>query len=323
MTQRLVQLHLESLSDRHCLTTVLSNRERPLVAPDFLLTPDNAMGDLVWLASFPKSGNTWMRVFLHNLFVNDSRPVDLNRMQGGIFQSDSALTWFRFFDKRPLEDWSFDDVACMRPKVHELIAETNSGSVFCKTHNALMTMRGHSTINLNVTSGAIYIVRNPLDVTLSLADFLGVGVDKAIDFLVSDFMETDNDPVRNTVCVALGSWSQHVESWTGRPNPSLHVVRYEDMLEHPLTTFGKTAEFLGLKPSRQRLSRAIRNSSFKVLRKQENRTNFKEKSIHQERFFRRGTAGGWKQELSYEQVQRICEAHREQMKRFDYLPEGS
>ncbi len=280
------------------------------------------MGDLVWLASFPKSGNTWLRVFLHNLFANSFRPIDLNRMQGGIFQSDSALTWFRLLDKRPLAELSADDIARMRPRVHELIAKTNSGSIFCKTHNGLMTIRGHSTINLHVTSGTIYIVRNPLDVVLSLADFLGVDVDRAIDFLNTDFMETDSDPDRNTVSVALGSWSQHVKGWTGSPNPSLHVVRYEDMFDHPFKTFGKIAHFLGLKPSRKRLSRAIDNSSFRLLQKQEERTGFKEKSVHQERFFRRGTTGEWNERLCERQVQRICRAHGEQMNRFGYLPEG-
>ena len=280
------------------------------------------MGNLVWLASFPKSGNTWLRVFLHNLFANSFRPIDLNRMQGGIFQSDSALTWFRLLDNRPLAEWSADDIARMRPRVHALIAKTNSDSIFCKTHNGLMTIRGHSTINLHVTSGAIYIVRNPLDVVLSLADFLGVDIDRAIDFLNTDFMETDSDPDRNTVSVALGSWSQHVKGWTDNPNPSLHVVRYEDMFEHPFTAFGKIAHFLGLNPSRQRLSRAIGNSSFRLLQKQEEQTGFKEKSVHQKRFFRRGTTGEWSERLREEQVQRICEAHGEQMKRFGYLPDG-
>ncbi len=280
------------------------------------------MGDLVWLASYPKSGNTWMRVFLHNLFADRPRPIDLNHMQGGIFQSDSALTWFRLLDKRPLEDWSADDVARLRPGVHALIAKTNPGSVFCKTHNALLTLRGHSTINLHVTSGVIYIVRNPLDIALSLADFLGVEVDRAVDFLATDFMETDNDPDRNIVSVALGSWSQHVRSWTGRPDPSLHVVRYEDMHAHPALTFRKIARFLGVKPSRQRLSRAIGNSSFRALQKQEERTGFKERSVHQERFFRRGTTGEWHEGLEERQVQRICDAHRQQMKRFGYLPES-
>ncbi len=281
------------------------------------------MGDIVWLASFPKSGNTWMRAFLHNLFSNRERSFDVNRMAGELLQSDGALMWFQMLDRRPLAEWSPEDVASMRPRVNELIARAQKGSVFCKTHNALMTICGYPTINLAVTSGAIYIVRNPLDVAVSFADFMGFGVDDAIEHMATDNLETPHDPAMNNVGIILGSWSQHVESWTGNPNPRLHVVRYEDMLDHPSKTFGATARFLGLKPSRQRLLRAIRNSSFKALRRQEDQRGFKEKPPTQEKFFRRGTAGHWRQELTPEQVERVCSQHRVQMERFDYLPRDS
>ncbi len=277
------------------------------------------MGDIVWLASYPKSGNTWMRAFLHNLFHNEARPADLNRMQGEILQSDGALMWFQMMDERPVSEWSPEDVAAMRPKVCELIAKGQPGSIFCKTHNALMTVHGHPTINLGVTSGAIYIVRNPLDVAASSADFLGTGLDQAIEIMATEYLEMPHDPERNNVSIVAGSWSQHVESWTGGASDRLHVVRYEDMIDKPSATFGSVARFLGLKPSRQRLLRAIRNSSFRTLQSQETAGGFKERSDHQKRFFRRGKAGGWKDELSESQVQRICEAHGEQMKRFGYL----
>ena len=281
------------------------------------------MGDIVWLASYPKSGNTWMRAFLHNLFHNEARPVDVNRMQGEILQSDGALMWFQMVDRRPVSAWSPEDVAAMRPKVCELIARGQPGSIFCKTHNALMTVHGHPTINLQVTSGAIYIVRNPLDVAASSADFMGASRDRAIEIMGTDDLEMPHDLERNNVSIVAGSWSQHVLSWTGRPNKRLHVVRYEDMLKKPSATFGSVARFLGLKPSRQRLLRAIRNSSFGSMQSQEAAGGFRERSDHQQRFFRRGQAGGWKDELSESQVQRICDAHGEQMKRFGYLPDGS
>ena len=263
-----------------------------------------------------------MRAFLHNLFSNKARPADLNSLQGRIFQSDGALMWFQMLDNRPFGEWTAEDVARMRPKVNELIAKGQRGSVFCKTHNALMTVRGHPTINLGVTSGAIYIVRNPLDVASSFADFMGIDLDKAIDLMATDQLESPHDPAVNNVHLVLGSWTQHVESWTGRPNPRLHVVRYEDMLEHPLRFFDGAARFLGLKPSRQRLTKAIRNSSFKAMRSQEESHGFSERPKHQERFFRRGTAGQWKEELTREQVERICSVHRVQMVRFGYLPKG-
>ncbi len=281
------------------------------------------MGDIVWLASYPKSGNTWMRAFLHNLFHNEARPANLDRMQGEILQSDGSLMWFRMLDKRPVSEWSSEDVAAMRPKVCNLIAQGQPRSIFCKTHNALMTVQGHPTINLGVTSGAIYIVRNPLDVASSSADFMGIALDQAIEIMATDYLEMPHDPERNNVSIMSGSWSQHVESWTGRASERLHVVRYEDMVEKSLATFGGVARFLGLKPSRQRLLRAIRHSSFKTLQSQEATGGFKERSEHQKRFFRRGKVGTWKDELSESQIRQICETHGEQMKRFGYVSEDS
>ena len=166
-------------------------------------------------------------------------------------------------------------------------------------------------------------VRNPLDVAVSSADFMGTDLDRMIDLMATEYLETPHDPERNNVSIASGSWSQHVASWTGRTNKRLHVVRYEDMIGKPSVTFGSVARFLGLKPSRQRLLRAIRNSSFRTMQRQEATGGFHERSGHQKRFFRRGKAGGWKDDLSESQIQRICEAHGEQMKRFGYLsPDG-
>jgi hypothetical protein len=278
------------------------------------------MGTLVWLASYPKSGNTWMRAFLHNLFRDPSQPMNINQLAGSLSQGESSLGWYRLIDTRPVSEWTQEDVSRMRPKVHKLIAQGQQGSIFCKTHNALVTVRGHPTVNQQVSGGAIYIVRNPLDVVLSFADFQGVSVDIAIKIMATPNFET---PIgeRNTSEI-LGSWSQHVESWTAKPNPQLHVVRYEDLIASPTKTFGGVTTFLGLKTPRERLERAIKNSSFKVLQNQEQKFGFAERPAHQEKFFRKGTSGQWKKELSAEQVAAICEAHREQMARFDYLPEG-
>ena len=264
-----------------------------------------------------------MRAFLHNLFHNQVEPVNLNSLTGHMFQSDGALIWFQMVDTRPVCEWSPADVAGMRSKVGELIARGQNGSIFCKTHNALMTVHGHPTINMRVTSGAIYVVRNPLDVAVSSADFMGTELNRMIDMMATKNLETPHDPEHNNVSIVPGSWTQHVESWTSNLNPRLYVVRYEDMVGKPSATFGGVARFLGLKPSRHRLLRAIRNSSFRTMQSQEAAGGFKERSEHQKRFFRRGKAGTWKDELNESQVRRICEAHGEQMKRFGYLPERS
>ena len=129
-------------------------------------------------------------------------------------------------------------------------------------------------------------------------------------------------PTENNVREFFSSWSMHVKSWTQQPNPQLLVLRYEDMLDLPFKTFGRTAKFLGLKPPRARLAKAIRFSSFKTLRSQEDTAGFKERSVSSRRFFRAGKKDQWKDKLTPEQVRAIVERHREQMSRFGYVPEG-
>jgi hypothetical protein len=267
-----------------------------------------------------KSGNTWLRAFLHNLFLDTGKPMDINQLSGELVHSESAIGWYAMIDKRPPGEWSADDIARMRPKVHELIARSHEGTVFCKTHLALTTIRGHAAINMQVSAGALYVVRNPLDVVISFADFQGVPIDTAITMLGTENLEIPAGG--NQVTVALGSWSQHVASWTAADNKMVHVVRYEDMTHAPLKTFGGVSDFLGLKTPRSRLDRAIKNSSFKVLRGQEDKHGFAERSQAQERFFRKGKVDEWRDVLSDAQVASMVATHREQMARFGYVPDG-
>lgn len=277
------------------------------------------MGRIIWLASYPKSGNTWTRAFLHNLFRNPQTPFDINRMDE-LTANEAALPNFQQFDKRPWSDWTPGDVAAMRPQVQKMIADSRPHTIFCKTHLAVLEVRDHPTINLNVTAGAIYLVRNPLDIVSSLSDHQGLTIDQTIEMMTVANFET---PTTETMAgEPWGNWSQNVESWTGQPNPALHVIRYEDLLERPTKVFAGLAKFLHVDAPRARIERAVKNSSFKVLRKLEERDGFQEKTSVQERFFRQGRAGGWHDELTEQQVKSVVDVHRAQMERFGYVPEG-
>ena len=275
------------------------------------------MGGIVWLASYPKSGNTWVRAFLHNLIAKPRTAADINQMTE-LTKFDASLDWFKSIDKRPPDQWSVGDVDRMRPQVQEMIARSKEGPVFCKTHSAQVTIRGYPTINPRVSSGAIYIVRNPLDVAVSFAKFSGISIDTTIASMAA------NNYVLPTTASAitspLGSWTQHVESWTGPNRRGEHVMRYEDMIHAPRKTFGALTKYLRMKPARAQLDRAIRNSSFKVLRDQEDRSGFGERPENISKFFRSGTTDQWQDVLTDKQVAMIVDAHAVQMERFGYLP---
>lgn len=276
------------------------------------------MGALIWLASYPKSGNTWMRSFLHNLFRNASQPVNINEIDDFCLGT-SVGSWYKRYVAKPVDELTADEIAQYRMQVQRDFMTVFPDSVFVKTHNYLGEAHGVPLHNMEATAGAIYIVRNPLDVVLSMMPHFGLTLDEAIDLLANE----GGGSIQTSTHVPehYGSWSTNVRTWTRSPSPGLLVMRYEDMLDKPKKSFKTVTSFLGLKPSPERLERAIRFSSFKVLKAQEEKAGFKERPDVSKAFFREGKRDQWREKLTPEQVRRIISVHHEQMDRFGYIPE--
>ncbi len=275
------------------------------------------MGKIVWLASYPKSGNTWIRNFLHNILRDPKGTYDINKMTD-LSTGDSIVDWFQRVIKKPRAEWSDQEIADARWEVQRLITLSRPDNVFVKTHNAMVEYLGQPLIHMQWTAGAIYIIRNPLDVAISAADHYGTDIDGAI----ANMAKSNNGTLGSEKAVyeVHNSWSTHVLSWTQNPHPGLLVVRYEDMLKKPKLAFGNVVRFLGLPAPPERIERAIENSSFEKLRQQEEAGGFRERSEKAERFFRVGKSGQWRDILTKAQIDRIVEAHKEQMARFGYWP---
>ena len=276
------------------------------------------MGRLIWLTSYPKSGNTWMRAFLHNLFRNPPKPAGINELDQFCLSESKPHWYLPYSGGRPTETLSLAEIMEIRPRAHQDMTRAFPDSVFVKTHNFLGESHGYPLVNQAVTAGAIYIVRNPLDVAVSAADHFGLTLDQTIDFMGDDSAATANDA--SNVPEVLASWSLHVRSWTGRPHPALLVLRYEDMLARPAESFGRVISFLRLPSDRARLDKALRFSSFKELSRQEKKGGFRERSQNSRNFFRVGKPDQWREALTPEQIRRIVGLHREQMERFGYVP---
>ena len=272
------------------------------------------VGRIVWIASYPKSGNTWVRAFLHALIAPG--PFDLARL-AETAANEAAAARFTAIEPRPWADWTDEDVARVRPLAQTALANGHDRDVLCKTHLAVMRHRGRPTIETAVTRRAVYVVRNPLDVAVSYADHQGLPLDRAIGL-----MNLDGHISPATATHApepMGSWSQHVASWTGKPGPALHVLRYEDLHDDPVAAFSDLVAFLRLAAPAKRVRRAAETVSFEALARREARTGFAERSPAQARFFRSGRAGAWCRALTPVQAARVVEAHRGQMARFGYL----
>lgn len=277
---------------------------------------------IIWVASYPKSGNTWVRTFLHSLARlqnGEESEQDINQMSRFSTWDLDKKRYAEFLGFEPDNAQHRQEIAATRHAVHQQIADSTEGLILIKTHNCLVIDRGHSTVNFAVTAGAIYVVRNPLDVAISYSHHGGMSIDDAIGRMSATDAETDGSPI--AVYEVQGSWSQHVWSWTRNPNRALRVVRYEDMLADPKKEFAGLAEHLMFKPTATQLKKAIKASSFERLQAQEREKGFRERPPRADRnFFREGRAGQWKDVLTQAQVDRIIRDHGEQMQRFGYLP---
>jgi hypothetical protein len=285
------------------------------------------MGDIVWLASYPKSGNTWMRVLLTNYLRDGKEPAGINDLLGGPIAS--ARTWFDEWvgvEASALEPHVIDR---LRPEVYRCLAGDSHERLFMKVHDAWSCVdTGQPMFPADVTAGVVYIVRNPLDMAASCANHWGVTVDAAVKKMnnaepgdISDRDAATPQGLPDQLRQRLGSWSDHVRSWVDSSGLPLHLVRYEDLQADPEAAFESILGFCGFEIDRVKLTKAVAFSAFGELQRQEGIVGFRERSgVAPHSFFRRGQIGGWRQELSLELVESLMSAHGELMGRFDYVP---
>ncbi|MDR3520245.1 MAG: sulfotransferase domain-containing protein [Acidocella sp.] len=273
------------------------------------------MGKIVWLASYPKSGNTWLRVFLHNYITQPEAPYSINALTD-FTAVESTAAFFAPYDARPASTFSTADVQRMRPKVHAYLTKLHEDLVFIKTHNAALKIHDVELCTTAVSAGAVYIVRDPRDVAVSYARYTGQSIDQTIAFMGKQGAANRSTDVQ--VFEYLSSWSAHVQSWIVRPK-SL-VVRYEDLKADPVKAFGTVVHFLGDDANPARLEKAIEFSGFDVVAGQERMEGYQAHTPGAAAaFFREGKAGAWREVLTAAQVAQIETDHGAMMRRFGYI----
>ncbi len=278
------------------------------------------MGNICWIASYPKSGNTWVRAFIANYLDGGTTPVDINTLHERSVAEARAERYRPYVAGGDTTRAGIADLCAIRSMVHADIARQAPGTVFVKTHNFMGAYQDFPLHNMAVTSGAVYVVRNPMDVAVSLANYFAFTIDQAIDFMAEEMTGTRSEA--ENVPQVINSWSVHVASWTGQDNPAVLVLRYEDLLDKPLKFFRKLVAFLGQPRDDARLRRAVACSSFGSLQSQERAGGFVERHEDARRFFRAGRKNQWRDALDAGQVRRIVADHGQQMARFRYLPPG-
>lgn len=276
---------------------------------------------IIWLASYPKSGNTWFRTFLTALLNEDA--LDINNIKtDGIFSSRLIFDTLTDIDSTCLYD---SEVKMIQPEVYNHLSSIHEKDrLFIKIHDAYTLNRaGRPIVPEEATRCAVYFIRNPLDIAGSWANHSGCTIDRSIELLndpESVLSQPDNFNVNVQLTQLMLSWSGHVKSWTAKlPFPVL-PVRFEDMLNDGFNTFSKVISFIGLDIPDEKIEQAISATRFEQLQQKEKEGGFKEKLVGNHMFFRKGKADNWKNELNDRQIESIINCHYDAMKKFNYLP---
>lgn len=279
------------------------------------------MKGIVWLASYPKSGNTWLRFWLANY---------LDPCEGGIpvdqlfFGQVASL-------RRLLDEWSGlessdligDEVDAIRADAYRALAAHARRDVFLKIHDAWRTdAAGQAVFPPDATRLVLYVARHPFDVAVSLAHHLGVSPATAVDFMCDDNFEL---AAGSTAGLQLPqrvmSWSSHVRSWL-ESGLRLVTIRYEDMRSRPAEELSRVLRALGECVDEHRVAAAITHSSFHRLQQQERERGFPGRGAGGAPFFRHGREGAGLATLTAAELARLAGRHHEVMERLGYHDGG-
>ena len=283
----------------------------------------------VWLASYPKSGNTWFRA-VYSALAGGGK-IDINNLGDGPQAADSVLFERRIGISPQL--LSTSEIELLRPRVDEALDREGPDMLLRKVHDLLhVGPSGELIVSGAATRCAIYILRDPRDVAVSFAHHLNRPVEQASRLISGRPRSTsdrwgdpdEEDPrlwyrlTAPNLPQHLGGWSDHVRSWIDEAPFAVHTLRYEDCLRSPVPTFLQALRSGGMDVTEERVRRAVEAASFERLRSQEQQAGFAGR-VGRSAFFRRGRIGSWRDELPGGEARLIEEEHAEVMTRFGYL----
>ena len=277
---------------------------------------------IIWIASYPKSGNTWVRSFLTAYYFCENGVFDINKLS--MIEDYPNKQFFRETVKQGEihKHWeSSQKDICAKKEAK-----------FLKTHNSLITAFGNDFTKPKYTLGVIYVIRDPRNVISSVKNHNDLeSYEKALSFMqdenkvLEDYPHLKNYAKTNIV----NSWRINYQSWMSNKFFRRLTIRYEDMVKNPQETFKKLIVFVNtlvrLKDEidPKKLNNAIETTDFKSLQDIENQGNFGENvySLRDNRkikFFYQGPENDWKKNLDENMIKKMNEYFYKDLKFFKY-----
>lgn len=313
----------------------MNSRRRSSLTPR---TPGAALNSILWLASYPKSGNTWVRLLIGALSLADGEAFELNDS----IQNDGNANARALVDELSLIETALlthQELDELRPDVYPDLAHNPSAAAelleeaapqrlrFMKVHDAYTLNRSGRPVlgGAQAACGALVIVRDPRDIAPSLAHNFDISIDRAIDMINDNRLLLRVQPGKQDPRLpqTLMGWSANVASWLDQRDLPVHMIRYENLKRDTATTLHTALNAIGLGFTMEAVARAAALCAFERLQARERESGFIEASDSGAAFFRRGLVGGWRDELTAEQVRRLERVHASMMTRLGYKLSGA
>ena len=280
---------------------------------------------IIWLTSYPKSGNTWLRYLLCNYFFNKEKTFNFDvKNYINKFPSDAHFSFLNEYQKDEIIKKP-EKISKYWIKAQQQIGKKNNNVIFFKTHYPLFVLNNNYFTNEEITLAIIQIVRDPRDVVVSYANFLDNDYDRVIEFVTSNKLTARHEYKKHSLGFDLmSSWSFHYTSWkTGLIEIPRILIRYEDLLHNVNNEFTNLIKFLSkilkFTPDNNQLKFSIKNSEFSTLSKYEKKFGFSERNLSNKLFFNKGKKQQWKSKLNTNQLKKIENSFKNEMIELGYI----
>jgi len=278
---------------------------------------------IIWVVSYPKSGNTLVRAILTSLIYSEDGNFNFNLLKK-IDQYPQNHHFEALTNK-------FDDINELSKfwTISQDKLNLDKKIKFLKTHHLRCGIGNYTFTNSKNTIGTIYIVRDPRDVIISFAQHHSISIEKAeytmFDSTAYEFPEREKNPDL-ALRTLLGSWSDHYNSWT-KNNKNLLFIKYENLIKNKKSELSRIIKFVNnyikIPTSETKINNCINSTTFESMKKYEEKGLFEENSFDKNdkkiKFFNYGKEGNWKSVLSKELVLKIEKKFQKEMKELEYI----
>ena len=281
---------------------------------------------IIWIASYPKSGNTWVRSLISAYLYSENGIFNFNLLKK-IQQFPSKL-YLKYF----IEDFKdIKKVSNYWIAAQDRINLLNDETIFLKTHSALCTLESNSFTNKFNTKAAICVVRDPRNIITSFSHHYSLNIKESFNFLNNRkkmLLENEYGHKDFAVATVLENWVDHYKSWKNLKFAPLLIIKYEDLIIDTKKTFILILNFLSklmdVKIDEKKITNSINSCSFDILAKKEKVEGFPESITHKKsnkklNFFNLGEKNNWKNLLDPEIEKKLREAFHKEMKELGYI----